>query len=147
MIDPYKSSYWEPPGEDPIELHIAEAELFINMTPENVAASAAELGMSVAEYEQWRQKKIGRYRSVNEDDLTPDQYRRLFGEDRELVPTLLTGMTEARWRSLTDEERDEAAAELEMCRDVLDASFEDLAADWAWLEELDRRLSRGEEWP
>lgn len=73
-------SYWEPPGEDPMEMLVTEAEALLDMTDQDIAAVAAELGVSVAEYEQRRQRKIADYRSVNPHDLTPDQHWRLFRE-------------------------------------------------------------------
>lgn len=72
-------SYWEPPTEDPNEAHVAEAEALLAMTGADVARHAAETGRTVAEVRRWRAKKIDDYRSVNPDELTPDQNRRLFG--------------------------------------------------------------------
>lgn len=71
-------SYWEPPGDDPLEIHVREAEALLAMTDAQIAAEAAELSQTVADYRRWRQRKIDDYRSVNPDDLTPDQNRRLF---------------------------------------------------------------------
>lgn len=76
-------SYWEPPGEDDWEMHVKEAELYLDMTDEDIRADAAAMGVTVAEYRRWREQKIERYRQVNPDHLTPDQNRRLF---RDLAP-------------------------------------------------------------
>lgn len=74
-------SYTEPPGEDPYDLHVADAEAVLDMTEADIRRVAGALGVSVAEYRRRREQKIERLRQVNTDDLTPDQYRRLFRQD------------------------------------------------------------------
>lgn len=61
-----------------MELWVAEAELFLDMTDDDIRRSAAELGMPLPQYRAWRDQRIANYRGVNPDDLTPDQHQRLF---------------------------------------------------------------------
>jgi hypothetical protein len=66
---------------DNMEMLVQEAELWINMTEEEIQAEATDLDITVDEYRQWRQKKIFDYRCANPDDLNADQRRRLFGQE------------------------------------------------------------------
>jgi hypothetical protein len=69
---------WEPPGADPMEIHVAEAEAYLDMNEADIRAAAARRGMTVADFRLWRQERIAAYRSVDPHNLTPDQHQRLF---------------------------------------------------------------------
>jgi hypothetical protein len=64
--------------EDNWELHVAEAEVLLDMTEADIKRVADALGMPIDEYRAEREKDIANFRLVDPLDLTPDQYRRLF---------------------------------------------------------------------